>query len=111
MLRVWDNLGGKAGLRETSIKFLTLIAAGGRKGSRLNPICTECGELRFVHSGDRANLCRIDCLCEKVEADEMDEATVNRKARKRAHGEMEAEILEPDFSVPSQTPPEPDFSM
>ena len=85
---VWDDLGGKAGLREVSIKFLTLIAANGRTGSWLNPICKVCDQLKFVHTGDRASLRVIDCQCDKFEADEVDEAAVNRKAAKRARTEQ-----------------------
>ena len=49
---VWEELGGKAGLREQAIEFLTLIAAGGRTPP-IDPVCQECGVFKFVHTGDR----------------------------------------------------------
>eukprot|EP00966_Prymnesium_polylepis_P132771 3069119-Prymnesium_polylepis.1 len=44
---VWEDLGGKAGLKLQAKKLLTLIAAAGRK-----------------HTGDRCKLDPIPCLCD-----------------------------------------------
>eukprot|EP00966_Prymnesium_polylepis_P299663 6924880-Prymnesium_polylepis.1 len=64
----WDMLGGKAGLKEQSKKLLTLVAAAGRKingqPAPINPICGKCGELKFIHMGDRCKIEPIPCKCE-----------------------------------------------
>ena len=63
----WDELGGKAGLKEQSKKLLTLVAAAGRKYkgqfAPLDPICKVCGEQTYMHMGDRCNLNPIPCKC------------------------------------------------
>ena len=50
---VWNDLGGKAGLKAQSKKLLTLIAAAGRKVNGqyapIDPYCKDCGELKFQH--------------------------------------------------------------
>lgn len=64
----WDELGGKAGLKVSSKKLLTLVAAAGRKfggqSAPLDPICKVCGELKFMHMGDRCKLQPIPCKCD-----------------------------------------------
>ena len=88
---VWEELGGKAGLREQAIEFLTLIAAGGRTPP-INPVCQECGVFKFVHTGDRLNLTLRGCKCDTVSAGAVDPSNVNRK---RAREEQPAP--EPSF--------------
>ena len=45
---VWDECGGRAGLKEVSKKFITLIAAGGKE-QPLDVVCGTCHELKFIH--------------------------------------------------------------
>ena len=62
---MWQELGGKAGLKLQAKKLLTLIAAAGRKVNSfpapINPYCGECDELKFQHAGDRCKLDPIPC--------------------------------------------------
>ena len=64
---VWNDLGGKAGLKAQSKKLLTLIAAAGRKVhgqyAPIDPYCKDCGELKFQHQGDRCKLEPVPCGC------------------------------------------------
>lgn len=41
----WHQLGGKAGIKECAKKLLTVVAAAGRKEGRIDPYCSECGEV------------------------------------------------------------------
>ena len=71
---VWQELGGKAGLKLQAKKLLTLVAAAGRKvngvPAPINPWCGECGELKFQHAGDRCRLDPIPCGCGTAEGGE-----------------------------------------
>ena len=45
---VWDECGGRAGLKDVSQTFMTLLAAGGKE-QPLDVVCDTCGELKFIH--------------------------------------------------------------
>ena len=63
---VWAACGEQAGLKDVTIKLMTLIACGGRK-VEIKPICPDCNELRAQHMGDRLNVKIIACACESQE--------------------------------------------
>ena len=64
----WDDLGGKAGLKVQAKRLLTLVAAGGTKykgePAPIDPVCNICGELKFMHRGDRCKIDPIPCKCD-----------------------------------------------
>eukprot|EP00966_Prymnesium_polylepis_P029031 673159-Prymnesium_polylepis.1 len=60
---VWESCGEQAGMREVSIKFMTLVACKARD-TPLNPLCPDCKEMRCVHKGDRTNVQMIACKCD-----------------------------------------------
>lgn len=87
----WDVCGGKAGLKGVAKKLLTFVAARGRKakdGGPLNPVCKVCGELKFIHRGDRCKLDPIACKCQEKEADDeiADRRTTEEPPPKRTRG-------------------------
>ena len=86
---VWHECGGQTGLKEISKKFLTLIVAGGQKAKPVNPVCTVCGELKWIHKGDRLNLAYIACKCDGTEAVDVDQKDIN--GRRDLRGESETE--------------------
>jgi hypothetical protein len=65
---VWDVCGGKAGLKDVAKKLLTLIAARGRKingqWAPIDPVCSVCGELKYMHMGDRCKIQPVPCKCD-----------------------------------------------
>ena len=69
----WDELGGKAGIKEQAKELLTVIAAAGRKWqgqpAPINPYCSVCRALKFMHMGARCNLVPIPCLCGDPDAE------------------------------------------
>lgn len=72
---MWDELGGKPGFAEGAKKVLTLIAAGGRP-IPIDPLCSDCHELKYIHKGDRLIITPIPCLCDKLLASNVDPAAV-----------------------------------
>ena len=85
----WEACGGQPGMREVSRKFITLIAAGGQKGKPLDPVCSECGELKWVHKGDRMNLAYSPCGCDRAEVTTANASSQARQKRKAATPETE----------------------
>ena len=67
---VWEQLGSQAGLKEVARKFMTLVCAGAQEKRPINPICGTCGELKYMHKGDRLVLVLVDCKCVLAEAPE-----------------------------------------
>eukprot|EP00966_Prymnesium_polylepis_P113975 2634321-Prymnesium_polylepis.1 len=63
--QIWEDCGEQAGMKAVSRKFMTLIAAGGQEGKPINPICSECNELKCLHKGDRLNLTIVACKCDE----------------------------------------------
>ena len=78
---IWDELGGQAGLKENSKKFLTLIVAGGQKDKPVNALCDVCGELRVLAKGDRMNLTVIARACLKASVEEQQEQQAAKRQR------------------------------
>ena len=103
----WDELGGKAGLKAQSKKLLTLVAAAGRKfngqPAPIDPVCKVCGELKFMHMGDRCKLDPIPCKCDVQSAEDMKSpqtAENGKKGVKRTRGFDQARAPYPMLLLP-----------
>ena len=73
---VWDINGGKAGLKEKSKELLTMIAARGRKingqWAPINPHCSVCKALKYMHMGDRCKIQPVPCKCDGAQPSHAD---------------------------------------
>ena len=89
----WDDNGGKAGLKAQAKKLLTMVAAAGRKVNGqfapINPFCSVCNELKFIHMGDRCKLEPVPCGCDAPGGEHCEEApntTEQARPPKRTRG-------------------------